>query len=148
MSRFMEILKIDPTDNISLPLFANRISCGFPSPADDYVEGLLNLNEKLIPRPSSTFLIKAEGDSMNGVGIYEGDLLIVDKSITAAHNQIVVAIINSEFTIKRLVFRFPKTFLQPENPKYKPIEITPEMDFHVWGVVTFTIHGFLKRATK
>lgn len=148
MSRCMEILKLENTDLIKLPLFANRISCGFPSPADDYIEGLLNLNEKLIPRPSSTFLIKAEGDSMNGAGIYEGDLLIVDKSITAAHNQIVVAIINGEFTIKRLIFRFPKTILQPENPKYKSLEVTPEMGFQVWGVVTFTIHGFFKQATK
>ncbi|MEQ1724291.1 MAG: translesion error-prone DNA polymerase V autoproteolytic subunit, partial [Pseudobdellovibrio sp.] len=108
----MEILKLDNTELSKLPFIANRISCGFPSPADDYVEGLLNLNEKLIPRPSSTFLVKAEGDSMTGAGIFEGDLLIVDKSIKPAHNQIVVAVINGEFTIKRLIFRFPKTFLQ------------------------------------
>lgn len=144
----MEILKNFITKHLDLPLFANRISCGFPSPADDYLEGFLNLNEKLIPRPSSTFLVKAEGDSMTGAGIFEGDLLIVDKSITAAHNQIVVAVVNGEFTIKRLLFRFPKTLLQPENTKYKTIEVTPEMGFQVWGVVTYTIHGFFKQAAK
>ena len=144
----MEIIKLENTELLKLPLFANRISCGFPSPADDYIEGLLNLNEKLIPRPSSTFLVKAEGDSMNGAGIFEGDLLIVDKSITAAHNQIIVAVLNGEFTIKRLIYRYPKIILQPENSKYKPIEMTPEMNFQVWGVVTFTIHGFFKPVCK
>ncbi len=144
----MEIIKLDNTELLKLPLFANRISCGFPSPAEDYIEGLLNLNEKLIPRPSSTFLVKAEGDSMTGAGIFEGDLLIVDKSITASHNQIVVAVLNGEFTIKRLFYRFPMTLLQPENPKYKTIEVTPEMNFQVWGVITYTIHGFFKQATK
>jgi DNA polymerase V len=148
----MEILKINPHELFeqpeALPLFANRISCGFPSPADDYVEGILNLNEKLIPRPSSTFLVRAEGDSMNGAGIFEGDLLIVDKSITPAHNQIVIAVVNGEFTVKRLLYRFPKTFLQPENPKYKTLEITAEMGFLVWGTVTYAIHGFLSHAAK
>lgn len=144
----MEILNLLNTDLPKLPIITNRLSCGFPSPADDYIEGLLNLNEKLIPRPSSTFIAVAEGDSMTGAGIYEGDLLIIDKSITAAHNQIVVAVVNGEFTIKRLIFRFPKTILQPENSKYKPIEITPEMNFQVWGVVTHTIHGFLKQVAK
>lgn len=144
----MEIIKIDNSEVLNLPLFKHRISCGFPSPADDYIEGLLNLNEKLIPHPSSTFLIKAEGDSMTGAGIFEGDLLIVDKSIAPAHSQIVVAVVDSEFTLKRLIYRFPKTFLQPENPKYKTIEVTPEMSFQVWGVVTYTIHGFFKQVSK
>ena len=144
----MEIVKNVNLSEIDLPLFANRISCGFPSPADDYLEGFLNLNAKLIPRPSSTFLIKAEGDSMIGAGIYEGDLLIVDKSITPTHNQIVVAVVNGEFTIKRLLYRFPKTILQPENPKNAPIEVTAEMNFQVWGVVTYTIHGFFKQSGK
>jgi DNA polymerase V len=144
----MEILKLDNTELTKLPFIANRISCGFPSPADDYIEGLLNLNEKLIPRPSSTFLVKAEGDSMIGAGIFEGDLLIVDKSIKPAHNQIVVAVINGEFSIKRLIFRFPKTFLQPENIKYKTLEVNAEMNFQVWGVVTYAIHGFSKLSGK
>jgi DNA polymerase V len=144
----MEIVKNFNLSEIDLPLFANRISCGFPSPADDYLEGFLNLNAKLIPRPSSTFLIKAEGDSMIGAGIYEGDLLIVDKSITPTHNQIIVAVVNGEFTIKRLLYRFPKTILQPENPKNVPIEVTAEMNFQVWGVVTYTIHGFFKQSGK
>ena len=144
----MEILKLENNPNLTLPLVANKVSCGFPSPADDYIEGFLNLNEKLIPRPSSTFLIRAEGDSMTGAGIFEGDLLIVDKSITASHNQIIIAVVNGEFTVKRLLFRYPKILLQPENPKYKTIEVVPEMNFQVWGVVTFTIHGFFKQATK
>lgn len=139
---------IPNSDSLQLPLFSSTVSCGFPSPADDYLESVLNLNEKLIPHPSSTFLVKADGDSMVGAGIFAGDFLIVDKSITATHNQIVVAIINGEFTIKRLIYRFPKTFLQAENARYKPIEILPEMNFQIWGVVTCAIHEFLKNGTK
>ncbi|MEK6627657.1 MAG: translesion error-prone DNA polymerase V autoproteolytic subunit [Bdellovibrionota bacterium] len=140
----MEILSPSILKNITLPLYATKISCGFPSPAEDYLEAKLDLNEKLIQRPSSTFLLKAEGDSMTNAGIFNNDLLVVDKSIKPQHGHIIVAVVNGEFTLKRLVFRFPKTILQPENPKFKPLEITAEMNFEVWGVVTHTIHGFLK----
>lgn len=140
----MEILSPSILKNITLPLYATKISCGFPSPAEDYLEAKLDLNEKLIQRPSSTFLLKAEGDSMTNAGIFNNDLLVVDKSIKPQHGHIIVAVVNGEFTLKRLVLRFPKTILQPENPKFKPLEITAEMNFEVWGVVTHTIHGFLK----
>lgn len=126
---------------MKLQLFLNPVTAGFPSPAADYIDKSIDLNEVLIKNKPATFLVKALGDSMTGVGIYSGDILIVDKSITPANKNVVVAILNGEFTVKRFIKEKDKVILRPENIKYKDFEINSEDDFKIWGVVTFVIHN-------
>jgi DNA polymerase V len=123
------------------PLFLSRVRAGFPSPADDYLEKKLDLNEHLIQHPAATFFVKVIGDSMINAGIFSGDILIVDRSLEAENNKIIVAILNGEFTIKRMKKRLGKLFLFAENPNYPPIEVIDGMDFEVWGVVIHVIHS-------
>ncbi len=125
-----------------IPLYLSSIKAGFPSAADDYLDKKVDLNEYLIKHPAATFFIKVKGDSMTGAGICSGDMLIVDRSQEAKNNSIVVAILNGEFTVKRLQKKKGKIFLMAENPNYKPIEVVPGMDFEVWGVVLHAIHSF------
>ena len=122
-------------------LFTEKVATGFPSPAADYVERPLDLNEHLIQHQAATFFVRSTGDSMIGAGIHSGDLLIVDRAITANNNSVVLAIIDGEFTVKRLKWENNKLWLQPENNNYPNINITEEMDFTVWGVVTNVIHS-------
>lgn len=122
------------------PTYTSTISAGFPSPAEDYVEKNLDLNELVIKHPSATFFVKVEGDSMKDAGIQSGDLLVVDRSVEAADGKIVVVILNGEFTVKRIWIRGKHIRLIPENPLYSPIEVTEDSDFQVWGVVTYVIH--------
>lgn len=122
------------------PLFLNPVQAGFPSPAEDYLERKLDLNEHLVERPSATFFVRVEGDSMLGAGIHKGDILIVDRSLEPISGRIVIAFLNGEFTVKRLKIDGEKISLLPENPKYPPMEIRPDSDFLVWGVVTYVIH--------
>lgn len=123
-----------------LPLFTARISAGFPSPADDYIDKKIDLNEFLIKHPAATFFVRVVGDSMINAGIHAGDILIVDRAIEPADNKIIIAVLNGELTVKRVRKKKDKLFLVPENPDFDPIEITPEMNFDVWGVVTYVIH--------
>lgn len=123
-----------------LPLILSHIPAGFPSPADDYVEQSLDLNKFLIKHPAATFFVRVEGESMTGAGIKSGDLIIVDRALQAHDNAIILALINGEFTIKRIKKIKNKLFLVPENQKFKELEITPDMSFEIWGVVTFVIH--------
>lgn len=128
------------SESHELPLFASQISAGFPSPADDYVEKKLDLNELLIRNKDATFFLKVAGDSMLGAGIHNGDMIIVDRSLSAQHKQIVVAVLDGDIVVKRLLQVNDKVSLAAENPDYQPIEITPDADFQVWGVVTCVIH--------
>lgn len=121
-------------------LYATSVSCGFPSPAEDYVDRALDLNELLIAKPSATFFVKAKGESMIGAGIFEGDLLIIDRSVTPKSGQIVLAVVSGEFTLKRLVKEKNEIWLYPENSKNQPLKITPEMEFEIWGVALHCIH--------
>ncbi len=123
-----------------LPLFLARVSAGFPSPADDYLEGSLDLNEHLIKHPAATFFVRASGDSMQDAGIHTGDILVVDRSLDPGHNSVVIAVINGDLTVKRIMKSGGRLFLAPANPRYRPIEISEGMDFEVWGVVTSVIH--------
>lgn len=134
-----------PSREIShkLPLFLESVSAGFPSPADDYLENRLDLNEYLIRNPSATFFVRVTGDSMLDAGIYSGDILVVDRSLSPKDGNIVIAVINGELTVKRLQKIKSKLYLLPENQNYKPIEITSEMNFEVWGVVSTVIHSVL-----
>ena len=140
MSEMTKIYRLEKGEKCELPLFTSSVSAGFPSPADDYVEAKLDLNEFLIKHPSATFFVRAEGDSMINAGINSGDILIIDKALEASDKQIVIAVVNGELTVKRLRKIKGKVFLAAENPKFKPIEITENMDFAIWGVVTYVIH--------
>lgn len=124
-----------------IPIFLESVSAGFPSPADDYLEGRLDLNEYLIRNPSATFFLRVTGDSMIDAGIHSGDILIVDRSLTPRSGSIVIAAIDGELVVKRLKIIKNKIFLIPENRQYEPIEIKSEMNFEVWGVVTSVIHS-------
>ena len=123
--------------------FVSRIEAGFPSPADDYLEGRLDLNEHLIERPAATFFLRVSGDSMTGAGIYAGDILIVDRSIAPSDGKIVIAAVDGELTVKRLCRRGGQIRLLSENPRYPPININAGQDLHVWGVVIHAIHSFV-----
>ncbi len=127
--------------DLPLPLFASTVSAGFPSPADDYIETALDLNEFLIKRPAATFFVRVSGQSMIGAGINPGDILIVDRSMSPKNNSIVIAVLNGELTVKRMVLDQEKVKLLPENPNFPTIEIQEGMDFTVWGVVTTVIHS-------
>jgi DNA polymerase V len=120
------------------------VSCGFPSPADDYLEAPLSLDKYLVRNPSSTFIVRASGDSMIGAGIFPKDLIVIDRSITAVSGMIILAILNGEFTVKRLIKNPNQTWsLKPENSMYPIIDVPPDSDYQVWGVVTHTIHQCL-----
>jgi len=134
-----------PDDNpaeVRLPLYASRVPAGFPSPADDYLESTLDLNRYLIDDAPATFMVRVKGDSMIGAGISEGDILVVEKGRAPQHQQIVLAVIDGEFTVKRLHHRDGKLALLPENPAYQPIEILDGQELTVWGVVTACIKKF------
>ncbi len=136
----IEIFKADTAISRELPLYLSRIKAGFPSPAEDYLDKKLDLNEHLIKHPASTFFVKVKGDSMIGAGVNSGDILIVDRSLEPKDKRIIVAVVNGDFTVKRISKRGDKLSLVSENPKYDPIEINNGMDFEVWGVVTNVIH--------
>lgn len=125
---------------MKLPLFSVPVRAGFPSPAEDYLEQNLDLNEHLIQHPAATFFVRVEGDSMRGAGIHKGDILIVDRALETSNGKIVVAVINGEFTVKRIRIAENRVFLEPENPQYSSMEVPPESDFRVWGIVTYVIH--------
>ncbi|MCC2666970.1 MAG: umuD1 [Gammaproteobacteria bacterium] len=125
-----------------IPLYTSKVRAGFPSPADDHIEAKLDLNEHLIFHPASTFFVRVSGDSMKNVGIHSNDILIVDKSVEATNNKVVIAAINGELTVKRLQIKGKKKYLVAENPNYKPIELNEANDNYIWGVVLHVIHSF------
>ncbi len=123
-----------------IPLFEGSVPAGIPSPADDYMDLDLNLHDHLVQNPASTFCVKAIGESMKDAGILSGDVMLVDRAIEPMNRSIVLAVIDNEFTVKRVNVSDKKLYLMPENENFTPIEITKEMDFKVWGVVTYVIH--------
>jgi DNA polymerase V len=125
---------------LKIPLFTTRISAGFPSPADDFIDKTLDLNEFLITHPSATFFVRVEGTSMIDAHIHPGDILIVDKALEPASGSVVIAVLDGEFTVKRYLRKGKKTFLMPENPEFPPVEIGENMTVEIWGVVTYVIH--------
>jgi len=133
--------KIEGKEKMELPLVLSHISAGFPSPAEDYAESSIDLNEELISNKHATFFVRVVGDSMTDANIKDGDVLIVDKSKNPENNNIVIAILEGEFTVKRLIIKGKTILLQPENEEYKPIEVKNELI--IWGVVTYIIHKAL-----
>lgn len=121
------------------------MQAGFPSPADDFVEKVLDLNELLIEHETATFFVRVQGSSMKEAHILDGDVLIVDRAKEVVTGTIVVAVLNGEFTVKRINKEGERVWLMPENKKFPPIEVMPEMEFQVWGVVTYVIHKIQPR---
>ena len=127
---------------IKIPIAAANISAGFPSPAENYIDGGLDLNSYLIKNPTATFFVKVSGESMINAGINPGDILIVDRSLEVRNNDIIIAVVDGEFTVKRFYRKGTVLKLLPENECYTEITITSEIEFEVWGVVTNVVHGF------
>ena len=142
-TKTLELYASDTSTTLNMPYFENGVSAGFPSPAEDHMHSKIDLNNLLIENPSATYYVRVNGDSMLGAGIVNGDLLIVDRSLEVTNNCIVVAHVDGEFTVKRIKKIKKKIFLQAENNNYKPIEITKEMDFELFGVVAHAIHHFV-----
>ena len=124
-----------------MPLFTAKVAAGFPSPADDYVEKNLDLNELLVQKPAATFFVRAQGESMLGAGIHPNDILVVDRSLEAIPGKVVICAINGELTVKRLERVNEQWQLKAENPAYADIVIHDELELVIWGVVTNVIHA-------
>ena len=125
---------------LDIPFYQSNVPAGFPSPAEDFMDLDLNLQEHLVQHPSATFCVRVTGDSMQNAGIFSGDVMVVDRALESKNNSIVLAVLDGEFTVKRIQKRAGKLYLKPENKNFSPIEIIEEMNFQVWGVVTHIIH--------
>lgn len=136
----VEMYRLKPEAKLKLPLFLVRTPAGYPSPADDYIEECIDLNKKLIRHPEATYFVRVIGDSMIEARINEGDYLVVDRAVEAKNNDIILAVLNGEITVKRYVVRASRCYLIAANPKYPPFEIPPEADFEIWGKVTYIFH--------
>lgn len=122
------------------PLYSS-VSAGFPSPADDHLQATLDLNQYLIKNPSATFFVRASGQSMEGAGIYSNDILIVDRSKEAKSSDIVIAVVDGEFLVKRFKKTATMTRLCAEHEDIPDLIVTADMQAHIWGVVTYVIHA-------
>lgn len=141
MSDIKAVYTPDDTDGCERPLFMIPVSAGFPSPADDYIEGSLDLNKYLIKHPAATFFVRVAGDSMINAAIHPDDILIVDRSLDPVDKKIIIAVVNGELTVKRIRFKEDGIYLVAENDNYEPVKIKDGLEFHVWGVVTSVIHA-------
>ena len=119
--------------------FDTGISAGFPSPAEDFKQERLSLDNELIKNKEATFFARVSGQSMIDAGLNDNDLLVIDRSLSPAHNKIAICFLDGEFTVKRLKVEKDEVWLQPENKNYQPIKITEENDFVIWGIVTNVI---------
>ncbi len=135
----LTIYKPEDSGIVDIPVAESTVHAGFPSPADDFLEGSLDLNRLVIKHPEATFFARVEGDSMSGEGIAEGDILVVDKAAEPYDGCLAVAFVDGEFTLKRVRYEADRILLVPSNPKYRTIEISRDEDFSVWGVVRWII---------
>lgn len=140
-SNVVEINSPGCSSPLERPLYLSKVAAGFPSPGDNYVERRLDLNEHLVRHKEATFFVRVNGDSMTGAGIFDGDLLVVDRAVSPEAGRIVVAAINGELVVKRLKRDDGRVWLVSENPDYGAIEMTEGMEFVIWGVVTNAIHA-------
>ena len=136
----LSIINIEADKKTNTPMFLDSVSAGFPSPATDYMENKLDLNEYLVKHPAATFIVKANGPSMIEAGILSGDLLIVDRSVTPKSDNIVIASVFGDLTVKKLRKKGSALFLVSANNEYSSIEVKEEMECFIWGVVTYVIH--------
>lgn len=136
----MVFVQYERGNYLSLPLFEGWICAGFPSPAEDYLDKKLDLNDLIITHPASTFFVRASGDSMVGAGIFPNSLLVIDRYPIPKSGQVVVAILNGDFTVKRFLKKGRSVFLVPENKSYSAIEVKEDDEFSIWGVVIQVLH--------
>lgn len=141
-TRTLDIFPVSVDIVLEIPVVSTAISAGFPSPALDFIDLSIDMNKHLIKRPSSTFYGRVKGQSMKDVGITDGDLLVIDKSITPKNDQIAVCYVDGEFTIKKIKFEQDVCWLIPANDAYQPIRVTSQNDFLIWGIVTHVIKAF------
>lgn len=139
-SRVSQVYSLDCSNHVPVPLAQSLVAAGFPSPADDYIEKNLDLNEYLITNPAATFFVKVSGDSMIDSGIHHGDILVVDRSLDAEPGRVVIAVVEGEMLVKRLRRVSQRLVLVAENKEYPPMAIRRETEFSVWGVATYVIH--------
>ena len=134
------VLWPDRATRCARPLFMVSVSAGFPSPAEDYIEGRLDLNRHLIKHPGATFFVRVAGDSMIDAGIHPGDILVVDRALEPTDGNVVIAVLDGELTVKRIAHRGGHLHLVPDNPAYPALPIHEDMEFEIWGVVTCVLH--------
>lgn len=135
-----EILRFVPYESYELPLYSCAVSAGFPSPADDHIDQQLDLNTYIVENPASTFFVRASGDCMEPAGIFDGDILVVDRSLKFRNNRIIIAAVDGELTVKRISQYQDQTWLRPDNADYPSIKLTEFTEVDFWGVVTFVLH--------
>jgi DNA polymerase V len=140
-ARASEVLPYEPRPALELPMFLARTPAGFASPADDFVDRALDLNELCIRHPAATFFVRVEGDSMEGAGIREGDVLVVDRAVEPADGRVVVAALDGALLVKRLRVQGGALFLASENDLYPDVPVGEEGELVIWGVVTHVIHA-------
>lgn len=136
----LELVEWAASRPLVLPCFDGRVPAGFPSPAEDYLETPLDLREFLIENPAATFLMRVDGDSMCDAGILDGDLLVVDRAAKPVTGSVVVVAVNGEYTVKRLRRGADCVWLDPANPRYRPVRVSVEEELHIFGVVRHAIH--------
>ena len=135
------IFQAEVGSEVPLPLYTDKVPAGFPSPAEDYIDSHLDLNRHIIQNPAATYFVRVSGDSMEGAGIFSGDLLVVDRSLQPGDKDIVVAAVDGELLVKRLEKCRGQVRLLSENPSYPPINLADGQDLVVWGVVTTCVHS-------
>jgi len=141
----IDIHSIDASQDLPLPYAEEGIKAGFPSPAQDYMDLSIDLNRELVKHPSSTFYGKVKGDSMVDAQVFDGDILIIDKSLEPTNGDMAVCFVDGEFTLKFIEIHADEVLLVPANKQYAPIRVTKENDFIIWGIVTYVIHKSRKR---
>ena len=145
MAKINNIARATVTSKVQLqkmPFFSSRPAAGFPAPGDDQIENILDLNDLVVKHPASTFFVRVEGDSMEGAGIFSGDVLVVDRSVEARDAKIVVAAVNGEMVVKRLVKVSGRQELHSENDEYGPIILGTDEECFIWGVVVGSVRQF------
>jgi len=141
-TKTMDIFPVSISSNMEIPVLSTPISAGFPSPALDFIDLSIDMNKYLIKRPTSTFYGRVKGQSMKDVGISDGDLLVIDKSIAPKDDQVAVCYLDGEFTLKKIKLEKDICWLIPANEAYQPIQVTSQNDFLIWGIVTHVIKAF------
>lgn len=139
ISTHLTLFSVNIDSEIKIPLISSRISAGFPSPAIDFVDLSIDMNRHLVKHPSSTFYGRVKGHSMKNAGIFNDDLLVIDKSLEPSNGKIAICYIDGEFTVKRIKIEKKCIWLMAENKEYEPILVTQENDFLIWGIVTHVI---------
>ncbi|MBT6568389.1 MAG: translesion error-prone DNA polymerase V autoproteolytic subunit [Flavobacteriales bacterium] len=136
---YLSFFKPNPATRKMLHLVQEGISAGFPSPADDFKELRISIDQEVVKNEEATFYARVSGQSMQGAGLDDGDLLVIDRSQEPENNAIAVCFIDGEFTVKRLKVEKDCIYLMPENPRYQPIKVTEENQLQIWGVVTYVV---------